>query len=381
MKKTIVFIFIFLLIFDSLGIGGEFISTLDKEKRKLETLKAQIREIEKELNKIKKAKSGLIDYLKRLENGLSSIENNINKINTKIYFVRKKMKSIDNKINTIKKESDRISYLLSQYLYLLYRNGKDKIFLKTLLTSSSVNDFLLKERYLTIISKQSAFLIKKLEDKAHELALEKKKLEREKETLYVILQQKELEKRKYNLMIQAKKQTLKKLSKDEAYFLKTKKELEKSSKKVQSIIESLSKKIKEKSYKNLIKRKGIFSWPVRGKVVSLFGKKVHPEFKTVYFSSGIDILSKEGEKVRACADGEVIYTGFMKGLGKLIIIYHGGNIATIYGYLKDVIVKNRDIVKKGTVIGTVGISPKTGDPTLHFEVRVDTVPVDPLQWL
>ena len=80
MKKTIVFIFIFLLIFDSLGIGGEFISTLDKEKRKLETLKAQIREIEKELNKIKKAKSGLIDYLKRLENGLSSIENNINKI-------------------------------------------------------------------------------------------------------------------------------------------------------------------------------------------------------------------------------------------------------------------------------------------------------------
>ncbi|HID16604.1 MAG TPA: hypothetical protein EYP16_07395, partial [Candidatus Atribacteria bacterium] len=208
-----------------------------------------------------------------------------------------------------------------------------------------------------------------------------KKLEREKETLYVILQQKELEKRKYNLMIQAKKQTLKKLSKDEAYFLKTKKELEKSSKKVQSIIESLSKRIKEKSYKNLIKRKGIFSWPVRGKVVSLFGKKVHPEFKTVYFSSGIDILSKEGEKVRACADGEVIYTGFMKGLGKLIIIYHGGNIATIYGYLKDVIVKNRDIVKKGTVIGTVGISPKTGDPTLHFEVRVDTVPVDPLQWL
>ncbi len=382
MKRSFLALFLlFLLLHTFVAYSGEFISDLDKEKRKLETLKRQIKKIEKELKNIRKTKINLEEYLDRLEFGLKDIESNINKINTKIYFIRKRIKNIEYNINTTKKEIERISNLLSEYLYLLYRNEKDKILLKMLLTSSTISDFMMKERYIAILTKEAAGLITQLRNKAYMLNKEKKELEKEKETLYVILEQKELERQKYKLMIQAKKKTLKELSKNEAYFLKTKKELEKSSKKVQSIIESLSKKTKEKRYSKLIKKKGILSWPVKGKVVSLFGKKIHPEFKTVYFSSGIDILTKEGAKVKAAADGEVVYVGSMRGLGKLIIIYHGGNIATIYAHLKDIFVKSHDVVKRGTTIGTVGLSPKTGEPTLHFEVRVDTAPVDPLQWL
>ena len=381
MKKVLILSLFFVIVFSIFAYSGEFISDLDKEKRKLETLKAEIKKIEKELKRIKRTRSGLEEYLKRLEYGLNSIESNINRINTKIYFIRKKIKSIETKISYTNKEIEKLSDLLSDYLYLLYRNGKDKVLLKLLLTSSDFGKFMMKERSIAIITKEAAYLIKALKDKAYQLQKEKSELEKEKETLYVVLEQKELERQKYKLMIQAKRQTIKKLAQDEAYFLKTKKELEESSRKVQSIIESLNKKTKEKRYAHLKKKKGILSWPVKGKVVSLFGKKVHPEFKTVYFSSGIDILAKEGEKVRAAADGEVIYVGSMRGLGKLVIIYHGGNIATIYGYLKDVLVKDHDVVRRGTVIGTVGLSPKTGDPTLHFEVRVDTAPVDPLQWL
>ncbi len=381
MKKVVIILFFFIFFSSLVAHSGEFISDLDKEKRKLETLKAEIRKIEKELQKIKKTKSGLEEYLKRLEYGLSTIESNINRVNTKIYFIKKKIKNIEARIAYTNKEINNLSNLLSDYLYLLYRNGKDKILLKILLTSSNIGDFMMREKSIAIVTKEAAYLIKSLKSKAYQLKKEKEALEKEKEALYIVLEQKELERQKYKLMIQAKRETIKRLSKDEAYFLKTKKELEESSKKVQSIIESLNKKTKEKRYASLKKRKGILSWPVKGKVVSLFGKKVHPEFKTVYFSSGIDILAKEGEKVRAAADGEVIYVGSMRGLGKLVIIYHGGNIATIYAYLKDVLVKNHDVIRRGTVIGTVGLSPKTGDPTLHFEVRVDTAPVDPLQWL
>ncbi len=381
MKKVVIILFFFIFFSSLVAHSGEFISDLDKEKRKLETLKAEIRKIEKELQKIKKTKSGLEEYLKRLEYGLSTIESNINRVNTKIYFIKKKIKNIEARIAYTNKEINNLSDLLSDYLYLLYRNGKDKILLKILLTSSNIGDFMMREKSIAIVTKEAAYLIKSLKSKAYQLKKEKEDLEKEKEALYIVLEQKELERQKYKLMIQAKRETIKRLSKDEAYFLKTKKELEESSKKVQSIIESLSKKTKEKRYALLKKRKGILSWPVKVKVVSLFGKKVHPEFKTVYFSSGIDILAKEGEKVRAAADGEVIYVGSMRGLGKLVIIYHGGNIATIYAYLKDVLVKNHDVIRRGTVIGTVGLSPKTGDPTLHFEVRVDTAPVDPLQWL
>ncbi len=381
MKKFFwIYFFIFIFVFQ-VAYSGEFISDLDKEKRKLETLRQQIKKIEKELAKIRKTKSGLEEYLKRLEYGLSNIETNINKINTKIYFLRKKIKFIEKNIEDTNREIEKLTKVLSDYLYLLYRNGKDKVLLRILLTSSDISDFMMKERSITIITKEASYIIKSLKEKALYLQEERERLEKEKEALYVMLQQKELERQKYKIMIEAKRETLKKLYNDEKYFMKTKKQLEESSKKVKSIIESLSKKTKEKTYSKLRKGKGILAWPVRGKVVSLFGKKIHPEFKTVYFSSGIDILAKEGEKVRASADGEVIYVGSMRGLGKLVIIYHGGNIATIYAHLKDILVKEHDVVKKGTVIGTVGLSPKTGDPTLHFEVRVDTTPVDPLQWL
>ncbi len=381
MRRFFWIYFLLLVFIVQVAYSGEFISDLDKEKRKLETLRREIRKIEKEIEKIRKARAGLEQYLDRLEYGLSSIEDNINKINTKIYFVRKKISIIERNIKDTNKEIEKLTNLLSDYLYLLYRNGKDKILLRILLTSSNISDFMMKERSITIITKEAAYLVKSLKEKAFFLKKQKEKLEKEKETLYVVLEQKELEKQKYKLMIQAKKETLKRLSNNESYFLKTKKQLEESSKKVKSIIESLSKQTKEKRYPKLIKGKGILAWPVKGKVVSLFGKKIHPEFKTVYFSSGIDILAMDGEKVRAAADGEVIYVGSMRGLGRLVIIYHGGNIATIYAYLKKILVKEHDIVKKGTTIGTVGLSPKTGEPTLHFEVRVDTAPVDPLQWL
>ncbi len=381
MRKFFLVFFLVIFVLTSFAFSGDFVSDLDREKRKLETLKKEINKIEKELKKIRKTREELEKYLSRLEYGLSSLESNINKINTKIYFIRKKIASIKEKINSTNNEINSLSEALSKYLYLLYRNKKDRLFLRILLTSENMNDFIRKEKYIRIFTKEIANLIKNLQYKITLLDKEKKSLEKEKETLYVVLQQKELERQKYKLMIQAKRETLKKLSKNESYFLKTKKELEQSSKKVQSIIKSLSKRTKEKKFTILRKKKGMLSWPVRGKVVSLFGKKIHPEFKTVYFSSGIDILSKEGEKVKAAADGEVIYVGSMRGLGKLIIIYHGGGIATIYGHLKEVLVKIHDVVKRGTVIGTVGLSPKTGDPTLHFEVRVNTDPVDPLDWL
>lgn len=118
----------------------------------------------------------------------------------------------------------------------------------------------------------------------------------------------------------------------------------------------------------------VWSWPVKGSVVSAFnsGKGLN---------KGIDIGAKLGESVLAAADGEVVYAGSgLRGYGKLIIIKHQNSYLSAYAHNSQLLAKEGDVVKRGQKIAEVG-SSGTQSVKLHFEVRHDGVPKDPLQFL
>jgi septal ring factor EnvC (AmiA/AmiB activator) len=97
-------------------------------------------------------------------------------------------------------------------------------------------------------------------------------------------------------------------------------------------------------------------------------------------NTGIDIACAAGEKVFCVATGKVVYVGWMRGLGKLVIVDHGGYYTT-YARLEDALVARDDKVEAGTPIGKVGeINPFDG-PNLHFEIRRSTEALDPMEWL
>jgi murein DD-endopeptidase MepM/ murein hydrolase activator NlpD len=100
---------------------------------------------------------------------------------------------------------------------------------------------------------------------------------------------------------------------------------------------------------------------------------------------GLDLLAEVGTPVLTAKSGKVISATQNKGMGKYIIIQHRDNIITIYGHLSNIFVRRGDFVRQGQVIGSVG---KTGNaraadmlPHLHFEVRKNGVPVDPLEYI
>ncbi|MBQ6910165.1 MAG: M23 family metallopeptidase, partial [Synergistaceae bacterium] len=114
---------------------------------------------------------------------------------------------------------------------------------------------------------------------------------------------------------------------------------------------------------------------------SKFGNRVHPMFKTKSNHSGIDIAAPSGTPVKAAASGEVLYVGWMRGYGQVIILDHGRNITTVYAHLSSTRVSDGQVIKAGSVIGGVG---KTGNATgyhLHFEVRVNGKIQNPLSYL
>jgi murein DD-endopeptidase MepM/ murein hydrolase activator NlpD len=96
---------------------------------------------------------------------------------------------------------------------------------------------------------------------------------------------------------------------------------------------------------------------------------------------GIDIGVAYGTPIHAAAAGRVIYCGWEEGYGNLTVIDHGNGIATAYGHQSSIAVSCGEDVSQGQVIGYVGCTGHCTGPHLHFEVRVNGSPVDPLGYL
>ncbi len=120
---------------------------------------------------------------------------------------------------------------------------------------------------------------------------------------------------------------------------------------------------------------GGFIWPASGPVTSPFG------WRWGRMHEGIDIGASYGSPIRAAASGTVIYCGAESGYGNLTVIDHGGGIATAYGHQSSIAVSCGQQVSQGQVIGYVGSTGHSTGPHLHFEVRINGAPVDPLGYL
>jgi murein DD-endopeptidase MepM/ murein hydrolase activator NlpD len=118
-----------------------------------------------------------------------------------------------------------------------------------------------------------------------------------------------------------------------------------------------------------------FRWPVRGRIISGFGKKPNGER-----NDGINLAVPEGTAVKAAEDGTVIYAGNeLKSYGNLVLVRHSGGWVSAYAHNSQLKVRRGDEVRRGQVIALSGMSGGVTTPQVHFELRKDAAPVDPLQ--
>jgi murein DD-endopeptidase MepM/ murein hydrolase activator NlpD len=122
-------------------------------------------------------------------------------------------------------------------------------------------------------------------------------------------------------------------------------------------------------------------WPVEGQVTGSFGERIDPFNGEGAFHTGVDIAALVGQPVVAPADGTVEFADFMGGYGRAIVLEHGHGIATRYGHLSGFAVASGQHVRRGDVIGYVGLSGRSTGPHLHYEVRINDTPVNPYKYL
>ncbi len=122
-------------------------------------------------------------------------------------------------------------------------------------------------------------------------------------------------------------------------------------------------------------------WPVNGPVTSGYGWREHPVLGGRRFHTGIDIGASSGTPIAAAGEGTVVFAGLKNGYGNTVIVDHGGGIATLYAHQSQLASTVGSPVKRGQTIGSVGCTGYCTGPHLHFEVRVNGDPVDPMGWL
>jgi len=160
-------------------------------------------------------------------------------------------------------------------------------------------------------------------------------------------------------------------------------ELEEKARRLERLIDTLSKQpvpgiLAGGDVRTL---QGALPWPVTGKIIERFGRQRNAKFATVTTNNGVKIAAAAGAPVHAVFPGTVLFSQWFKGYGNLIIVDHGNRIFSLYGNLKAPAVAVNDRVAAGQAIAGVGESEDARSGYLYFELRQDNKPEDPQKWL
>lgn len=175
-------------------------------------------------------------------------------------------------------------------------------------------------------------------------------------------------------------QVAERLKTQRAFYEKAEHQLANESHRLESVIQQMESS-NRKANKHMATGSGTLAMPINAQVTSPFGWRRHPIFGVRKFHTGVDLAGPNHSAIRAADNGSVLYTGWYGGYGKVVIISHGKGMATLYAHMSQATVSVGQNVSKGDVIGHEGTTGFSTGPHLHFEVRVDGKPNNPMNYL
>lgn len=348
---------------------------------KLKNLKAELEKIREEKIKIEKEEKELLRSLELLKEEYYILEKFRKTLLKEKENLEEEIERISGLVENSKQEFKSSKEIIKKILVGLYKYGKR-------------NSYNFLENQGTLLNFYTGYLAFKkgieFRKKVLEKALHiKKELEKRKDILIGKIRELEnikriTEEKQKEIIItkREREELLRSIKKEKSKRAKLMRELEKQMKKLEKMLEEFHKK-KYAKFKELprnVPRK-LFSWPLRGEIVSYYGNIWHPKYKTKIKNNGIDIRAKIGTKVRAAETGVVVYASVFLGYGKTVIIEHKEGFYTVYAGLGSIYVYPGEAVNKGEFIGEVGYSVFEDEPILHFEIRYRGKALNPLLFL
>ena len=374
---------------------------IKKQQKSQNDMKKKIQQynnIAKEKSKQSKTLLGQLSRLKQDANASQAKMNDLEKENTRL---QNSVASLNENIARINASMAIILGMLRARLLDIYKYTPQENSLHLLLNAEDPHDALNTAYMLRRFAKHDQEMLDELTRQEHELVKSREKIKIDKSRLEKQTDELKKKRAEYDSTIKKTDTLLKNVQNEQKQAEQAAKELENAQKAVGNKINALMKQKKAaatkssstkssstSSTKSTSSKKAsttssvkTLSWPVNGTVALQYGSRIHPVFKTKIFNSGIDIKAASGTPVKAAGPGEVLYQGWLRGFGQVVIIDHGGDLSTVYAHLGGANVREGSTVKAGTVIGKVGNSGTDMDYGLHFEVRKNGAAQNPMNYL
>jgi murein DD-endopeptidase MepM/ murein hydrolase activator NlpD len=351
----------------------------------VENLRQQQQKIQQERSRLNQQQERLQNQQQQAETRLEGLQDHIETASDKIAYNEQQLAIANKRLNDLQADLDKAErfYQERQFstvarLRFLQRQQDDKGWV-VLLQSQNINEFLDRRRQLKLVYEADQKILRELKADADELDRRRRNIARQKNEIALLTQQLQAQKSEYQAQAQTEQTLIERLRKDRQALEAAETQLEQDSANLTMLIRQ---RISAPAIGTIVVRgTGQFSFPSDGRLTSGFGQRVHPILGYRRFHAGIDFGSSHGSPIRAADTGRVIYAGWYGGYGRSIIVDHGDNLTTLYAHASQLYVSEGQTVQKGQAIAAVGSTGLSTGPHLHFEVRVNGSPVNPLEYL
>jgi len=366
---------------------------LQAEQRKLQQTQKQLKEERERAAAARARETSLLAELEEIERRLAAKQRDVARLEARIKKAQNDVQMFRGEISRLERQRAGQMNALAGRLRVMYRVHAQGGALPVILSGEDPVTRAVAVRHLASLAALDARLIQEYRVTSDRLADRKGKEEAQQLELAGLHEDAKREQAEVDREVAKRRVILAKVRDERAYHERMVGELTEASRRLEAFIRELQAKQRKLARipppKGGIEApavgfgalKGRLPWPTEGKIVTGFGAQVHPRFGTRTFRNGVDIEAAVGREVLAVHGGHVIYTGWFKGYGNLIIVDHGNEYYTLYAHIADIEAKEGDDVRQGQRIGTVGDTGSLAGPRLYFEVRYQGRPQDPEQWL
>jgi septal ring factor EnvC (AmiA/AmiB activator) len=366
---------------------------IQAEQHKLRQTEQKLRDEKRKAAEARARETSLLAELDRVEQQLADKHKQIAQLDGRIRRTQAEVTGLRGEIQLLQKQRAGQEQVLSRRLRAVYKMHAQGGALPLLLSGNDPVARAVAVRHLTSLAALDARLIQEYRGTSDRLDDRRSREETRQRELADLKSDAQREKTEADRDAAKRRGLLAKVRDQRAYHERMVGELTEAARRLEAFIGDLQAKQRRLARvpppKGGIAPPGVgfgslrgrLPWPTEGRVTAGFGAQVHPRFGTRTFRNGVDIEANGGRDVAAVYGGHVIYTGWFKGYGNLVILDHDNEYYTLYAHMADIGVREGDDVRQGQRLGTVGDTGSLEGPRLYFEVRYQGKPQDPEQWL
>ena len=366
---------ILLLSFVLFAVTPALADELEEKKQELTNIQQQAEEAQRKAEQARSKERSISEQLRRIQGELDSAQDEFESINDQLENTEEQIQSNTELATRLTAKMQSQTKVLHRRIRDIYKNGQVN-YVDVLFGAKDFNDFVSRMDILKRILAYDNALIQST--KADRQALEKAKAQLESDRLKIIDLRKQAAVKRDQVAgrRQERQGVLNAATYEREMAERAYRELIETSKQIETMIRRI-----QSGEKNIGGSTGTMVWPAEGEITSPFGWWVHPIFGTQRLHTGIDIGADYGDATRAADGGVVIHSDWMGGYGNAVIIDHGNGISTLYAHNSQLLVSEGQTVAKGQTVARVGSTGYSTGPHLHFEVRQNGTPVNPLNFL